>query len=308
MQEVGASFEHPGRAQQAQAPRPIASDDLKIPGRIRQALKVGSARARLLIRLIALALVVGVALIAFASDTTRVRQLTNAVPEIDFLASTAGFGLDQVTVKGHRFTLTSDIFEALELEQARSFVSFDAPSARARIEALSWVASVNFRRVYPNQLDVTVRERDAFAVWRMGSTLSLIDSEGRVLSRIEENSARTDLPRFSGKGAAKEAASFWAELKGHPAIKQRLLSAERFGQRRWSLSLANDVVIHLPKSGASTALAQLESWPGFEAYLENGNIIIDLRAKGRIVVKPVHGIGPTSSGVRSIADLLDQSG
>jgi cell division protein FtsQ len=308
LQEVGASFEHPGRAQQAQASRPIASDDLKKPGRIRQALKVGSPRARLLIRLIALALVVGVALIAFASDTTRVRQLTKAVPEIDFLASTAGFGLDQVTVKGHRFTLTSDIFEALELEQARSFVSFDAPSARARIEALSWVASVNFRRVYPNQLDVTVRERDAFAVWRMGPTLSLIDSEGRVLSRIEENSAPTDLPRFSGKGAAKEAASFWADLKGHPAIKQRLLSAERFGQRRWSLSLANDVVIHLPKSGASTALAQLESWPGFDAHLENGNTIIDLRAKGRIVVKPVHGIGPTSSGVRSIADLLDQSG
>lgn len=308
MQEVGASFEHPGRAQQAQASRSIASDDLKQTGLIGQVLKGGSPRARLLVRLIALALVVSVALIAFASDTTRVRQLTNAVPEIDFLASTAGFGLDQVTVKGHRFTLISDIFDALELEEARSFVSFDAASARARIEALSWVASVNFRRVYPNQLDVTVRERDAFAVWQMGPTLSLIDSEGRVLSRIEETSTPANLPRFSGKGAAKEAASFWANLKGHPAIKKRLLSAERFGQRRWSLSLTNNVVIHLPKSGASTALAQVESWPGFEGYLKNGNSIIDLRAKGRIVVRPAHGIGPTSSGIRSIADLLDQSG
>ncbi len=261
-----------------------------------------------MVRLIALALVVSVSLIPYASDTTRIRQLTNAVPEIDFLASIAGFGIDQVTVKGNRFTLVSDIFEALELEEARSFVSFDAASARARIEALSWVDSVSFRRVYPNQLNVAVHEREAFAVWQMDQTLSLIDNEGRVLSRIEETSAPSDLPRFQGKGANKEAASLWSDLKGHPVIKQRLLNAERFGERRWSLSLSNSVVIHLPGSGASAALTQLESWPGFEGYMNNGSSIIDLRAKGRIVVRSIHGIGQTSSRARSIADLLDQPG
>ena len=308
MQEVGAGFEHPGRAHQAQAPRSIASNDLDIKGRIWRAVKSGSPRARFIVRLIALALVVSVSLLAFASDTTRVRQLTNAVPEIDFLASIAGFGLDQVTVKGNRITLASEIYEALELDESRSFVSFDAASARARIEALSWVASVSFRRVYPNQLDVTVRERQAFAVWRMGRSLSLIDDEGRVLSPIEETAAHSQLPRFAGKGAAKEAAFLWADLKGHPAIRQRMLSAERFGERRWSLSLNNNVVIHLPNSGATTALAQLESWPGFEGYMNNGSTIIDLRAKGRIVVRPNRAIGPTSSGARSIADLLDRPG
>ena len=309
MQEVVSSLEFPGRAQTARASRSVASDTAQKPNPERAPPKPSKlARRRVAFRLVAAILLVALTIGVFTSDTTRIRQLTNAVPEIDFAISFIGFGLDQVSVKGHRFTIASDILDALELEQARSIVSFDADSARARIEALSWVASVDFRRVYPNQLEITVRERGAFAVWRMGKTVSLIDKEGRVLTRIEENAIPSELPRFSGAGAATHAAAFWTDLNGHPAIKEKIVGAERFGKRRWSIMLANGVLIHLPESGVSTALAQLESWPGFDRYLANGDTIIDLRAKGRIVVRPTQAISRTSSGVRSIADLLDQSG
>ena len=309
MQEVVSSLEFPRRAQAARASRSVASDTAQKPNPERTPPPPPKlARRRIAFRLVAAALLVALTIGVFTSDTTRIRQLTNAVPEIDSAISFVGFGLDQVSVKGHRFTIASDILDALELEQARSIFSFDADSARARIEALSWVASVDFRRVYPNQLEITVRERGAFAVWRMGKTVSLIDKEGRVLSRIEENAIPSELPLFSRAGAATHAAAFWTDLNGHPAIKEKIVGAERFGKRRWSIMLANGVLIHLPESGVSTALTQLESWPGFDRYLANGDIIIDLRAKGRIVVRPTQAISRTSSGVRSIADLLDQSG
>jgi cell division protein FtsQ len=309
LQEVVSSLEFPGRAQAARASRSVASDTAQKPNPERTPPPPPKlARRRIAFRLVAAALLVALTIGVFTSDTTRIRQLTNAVPEIDSAISFVGFGLDQVSVKGHRFTIASDILDALELEQARSIFSFDADSARARIEDLSWVASVDFRRVYPNQLEITVRERGAFAVWRMGKTVSLIDKEGRVLSRIEENAIPSELPLFSRAGAATHAAAFWTDLNGHPAIKEKIVGAERFGKRRWSIMLANGVLIHLPESGVSTALTQLESWPGFDRYLANGDIIIDLRAKGRIVVRPTQAISRTSSGVRSIADLLDQSG
>jgi cell division protein FtsQ len=246
--------------------------------------------------------------ILFASDPNRIRFLTDRIPEIDTAITLAGFGLDQVTVKGNRFAEVGDILDALKLEQFRSFASFDASAARARIEDLSWIATAELRRVYPNQLVVTIHERRPFAVWQNGREMALIDREGHRLSLIDSAAAPSDLPRLSGAAAPEAASELWDDLSRHPSIKKLFLSAERVGKRRWNLNLDNRNVVALPSSGALAALARLEGWPGFTAIKQSGNALIDMRASGRIDLRPADTIGDTSSKPASIAELLETTG
>lgn len=259
---------------------------------------------------------VGLALVAvtivcgslLAVDSKRLRRVAHLVPEIEEVIAFAGFGLDQVSLKGQRLAFDTDIFEALKLDRARSIASFDADAARQRVEALSWIETVQFRRVWPNQLDVIVRERQSFAVWDDGKGLRLIDATGRVLSAVDEKSAPKNLPWFSGVGAPQHAHGLWQVVSQHRGIAKRFQRATRFGDRRWSIGLVNGLTIHLPAGGASGGLAQLAQWPAFKSLLERGNSIIDLRSQGRIAVRSTDDVGRTSSRPKTIADLIDPAG
>ncbi|MCH9806852.1 MAG: FtsQ-type POTRA domain-containing protein [Alphaproteobacteria bacterium] len=243
-----------------------------------------------------------------ALDAQRLRRVAGMVPQIEDALVFAGFGLDQVSLKGNRFAFAADIFEALKLDKAKSVASFNTEAARTRLEALPWIAEVQFRRVWPNQLEVLVKERKTFAVWDDGKALQLIDAAGRVLARVDEARAPKDLPRFAGAGAGEKALAFWRLVGQHPEIAKRFSRARRYGRRRWSVELGNGIVIHLPAEGEAGALAGLAAWPAFRGILENGNAIVDVRAQGRIAVRATNEVGRTSSRPETIADLIDPAG
>ena len=87
------------------------------------------------------------------------------LPAADEIRALAGLGIDQVTLTGHRFTLDRDIFDALDLANAGSLVTFDAGEARSRIEQLPWVSTAAISRVFPGSLDVRITERRPSALW-----------------------------------------------------------------------------------------------------------------------------------------------
>lgn len=268
-----------------------------------------SCRCWLLARRFAVvAFVAALLAVGYASDPGRARHLVAAMPEIEQALSVMGFGLEQVTVKGQRFAHASDILDALELKQTRSFISFDSRSARGKLEEMPWIEKAEFRRVYPGELVVQVWEREPFAVWKSESSVTLIDKAGKVLTAVQEASAPRELPRFGGKGAAQEAFSFWSDLGQHPKLQSNFESATFVGGRRWDVRLTNGVVLQMPDSGMADAFRQIVQWPGFQSLVLTGDAVVDLRAKGRIAVRPANSIGATSRGPRTIADLLKPAG
>lgn len=311
MQEVGTRLRSKRRASQANA-RTSATYPAADPATSRtppRRSKTPRIVARKLASALAAFLAAFILTSIFSSESGRMRALTATVPEIDSAISFVGFGLDQVTVKGQRYTLVSDIFDALALEQATTFASFDAAAARLRIEALSWVASAELRRVYPNQLMVMIVERKPFALWQKDDGSSaLVDKGGRVLSQIAPLDAPPGLARIKGPGAPSAAFELWEELSRYPATASRVLAATRIGKRRWTLTLANDSRIELPSGAVSAALKQLHDWPGFAGVKERGSAVVDLRTPGRIAVRSIEPVGPTTAGPRTISELLEPAG
>lgn len=254
-------------------------------GGSRTATRSTSGRARWLVA--GCAAIAGTVVFAVLTNGGHnARSVETLLPSLDAAAQWVGLGLDQVSITGHRFTPDGDIFDALALDRQRRLVGFDVDAARAHIEKLPWVLSAELTREYPGRLDIRITERAAFAVWRLGEREMLIDQSGRVLQAVPPGSV-TSLPRVAGETADREAGALLALVGRTPSLAQALTLGKRIGGRRWALHLADGSRIELPSEGEALALDDLTGNGRLEQILARGPHIVDLRAKGRIAVRPL---------------------
>jgi cell division protein FtsQ len=250
----------------------------------------------------------GLALFATLSGALAFSLLTHGGRETRSIASLlhdaeqalawAGLGVDQVALSGQRFTSDADIFDAVDLRNARSLLTFDGTAARARIEELPWIETASINRVFPGSLDVRVTERRPLALWVRGERQFLIDDTGRVLSGVKPG-AQVGLPRVAGEGAAEQARALLELIMRYPTIWERLEIAERVGGRRWTLHLRDGLTIHLGADREAVALAALTSPDSLGPLISGHDLIIDLRTRGRITVRSVKrpaGAPPAGAG------------
>jgi cell division protein FtsQ len=217
---------------------------------------------------------------------------STALGAVEHAAEFAGLGLQQMTVSGHRFTVDREIYAALDLQGARTLLTFDARAARARLEQLPWVARASIERLMPDAVDVRIMERVPFAVWRAGEQSWLIDRDGRKLQAVPAD-VMPRLLRVAGEGAPKEAAAVAALLLDFPHIARRVQVAERIGGRRWRLHVADGSSIDLPATGEADALARLTRL--YESGLP-GARGIDVRMSTRVLVRGLDAAATAEHG------------
>lgn len=197
-----------------------------------------------------------------------------------------GFGIDQVNLSGHHFTPDSDVYDALDLPNVKTFADFDAAAALKRIERLSWVDAAQITRIFPGSLSVQIRERIPAAVWRRGDKSYLIDATGRVLGLIPDASS-WQLRRIAGESANSEASMLFTALSSHPDIEHLYDHAERIAERRWSVVLKNGSRLELGADRDSEGLSLIQSHSDLKRALAGPPAVIDVRTPGRAVVRLV---------------------
>jgi cell division protein FtsQ len=261
------------------------------------------SRKRLRGLTVAAAALAGAMVFTVLSDGGRnIRVSSPVLPKLDTAAAMVGLGVDQVAITGQKFTSDGDIFEALQLENARSFASLDAEAAKERIEELPWVQSAEISRVYPARLDIRVTERKPWAVWRQAAGQEvLIDASGRVLAAIKAGTPSVGLPRFAGAAAAKEAPGLMALLERYPDVRQQLEEAERVADRRWTLRLKGGITLVLPTDREAQALSLYASDRTVKALTAGGGYEVDLRGVNKITLRksPVASDGASQTAPSS---------
>lgn len=285
MRQVGTGPAGGRRATPSPPPRTALRDPaapcLPRPGSLRLGRRLPYP---LLVMLVTVALgAVGLFTLAPSGRSTLFAGLI--LSEFEGLAELAGFGLEQVEVTGHRFTPDGDVFDALDLGNTRTLLSFDSRAAQIRIESLPWVDRASIERIVPDRLAIRVVERTPFAVWLRADRSYLIDRAGRVLAAVPPDEMPF-LPRVAGEGAANVAAMLQAKLSAHPELARRVRVARRVGERRWTLQLTNDRVIHLPAEGETAALGLADVLIG-DGLSKSSEI--DLRMANRTVVRERSG-------------------
>lgn len=267
--------------------------------RIRRQRRVPHRRAILPM----LAVLAGIGLaVALNKGTLALPDVIAAqIPPTSDIVQEVGLGLDQVSISGLHSTSDEAVFKALDLDRTRSLWSLDTKAARLRLEELPWVASAELTRVYPGQLDVRITERAAFALWRHDGREELIDKTGRVLQAVYAGRI-THLPVVAGEDAAREAANLLVLLARYKPLAESFSWAERVNGRRWSVHLNTGGRIELPADGEALALSELEANGQLSALLADAPTIVDLRAPGRIAIRPAEGV-TSSSKHRSVAGI-----
>jgi len=195
-----------------------------------------------------------------------------------------GLTVQDVTVSGRRNAPAAEILAALLVERGASMMTFNTEDARARVLDVDWVEDAQVKRLFPNTIRVTVKERTPFAVWQKSDHSYVVDIKGKTIAQASA-SVMAQLPFLAGVGAPEAAPKLLAMLEERPSIKSRLRVASRIGDRRWTLKLDGGVDVMLPASGAGPALDELLRLEDTTGILGRDIQVIDLRIPDRLTLR-----------------------
>lgn len=89
---------------------------------------------------------------------------------------------------------TEELSEAIAFHAAKGFFGLDVEAVQKKLGDLSWVANVSVRRVWPDRIVISIKERTPQALWEDSGILS---TEGIVFYPDQET-LPSGLPRFNG--------------------------------------------------------------------------------------------------------------
>lgn len=202
----------------------------------------------------------------------------------------AGLGIGEIAITGQVLTRESEVVAALGIDESTWILGFDAAAARQRLLELPAVADATIRKIYPDQLQVTLTEKEPIARWRgaNGETY-LIDAGGNRLSGalpVDGN-----LPLVIGEGAADDALVMIRALQRYPDISAGLVALSRLADRRWDMIYKSGLRVRLPESGVAQALKRLNTYQQQHQLLDRDLTRIDMRVAGMLVVRPAQRAG-----------------
>ena len=199
------------------------------------------------------------------------------------VASLFGFAADGIKIAGLTYHDAEAVLTPIGVRPGGSLIGFDAANARKLLENMDWVLSAKVMRLFPNELEISVVEREPFALWQRGGSHYVIDKTGSAMSSLDP-ARMGNLPLVTGEGAQSAISELVNQLEAHPRLKSKLLAAARVGQRRWTLHLDNGVSIALPEKGVESAMARIEELDQRFDLLSKGIKGIDLRVADRVTV------------------------
>lgn len=199
------------------------------------------------------------------------------------VASLFGFAADGIRITGLKYHDAESLLIPIGVRPGGSLIGFDAANARNLLENMDWVLSAKVMRLFPNQLEISVVEREPFALWQRGGSHYVIDETGSAMSSLDP-ARMPKLPLVTGEGAQSAISELVNQLEAHPRLKSKMLAAARVGQRRWTLHLDNGVSVALPERDVEKAMTRVEELDQRYDLLSKGIKGIDLRVAGRVTV------------------------
>jgi cell division protein FtsQ len=94
--------------------------------------------------------------------------------------------VDEISVRGAARTSPDEAIEQAGMSVGDQLIDLDLRAAGERVAALPWVKSVTVHRGLDGRVELDLTERTAVAVVGEGPSAVLVDAEGRVLARAED--------------------------------------------------------------------------------------------------------------------------
>src|SRR5580698_3496732 len=202
----------------------------------------------------------------------------------DTVANSVGLRIAAISLTGSKEVSREEILTTAGVTGRASLLFLDADAARTRLMANPWIGDAAVLKLYPDRLQITVTERQAFAIWQKDGRVSVIAPDGTVLEPYIED-RYLDLPLVVGPGAEIQANDFFAILGRFAAIRTQLRASVLVAERRWDLWLKNGLEIRLPETKVEQALELLTKLDHDKQLLSRDIVAVDLRLPDRVSVR-----------------------
>jgi cell division protein FtsQ len=202
----------------------------------------------------------------------------------DAAANAAGFRIASIALSGERHVSREEILAVAGVTGTTSLLFFDVEAARDRLKTNPWIADATVLKLYPDRLQIGVKEREAFALWQQAGRVSVIAGDGTVLEPYV-NPRLIRLPLVVGLGAAAAAKEFLALLDRNPELRDQVRASVLISERRWNLRLRNGLDVRLPETDVEQALTTLVALDKDKKLLSRDIVALDLRLPDRVTVR-----------------------
>jgi cell division protein FtsQ len=199
-------------------------------------------------------------------------------------ANAAGFRIAAISLTGPKEVSREEVLTTAGVTGHASLLFLDAEAARTRLLANPWIADAALFKLYPDRLQITITERQAFALWQKDGHVGVIASDGTMLEPFVEN-RYVDLPLVVGKGAGRQAKEFLAVIDRYPDIRAQVRASVLIAERRWNLRLKSGIDVRLPETNVEQALDRLVTLDRDKKLLSRDIVAVDLRLPDRVTVR-----------------------
>ena len=199
-------------------------------------------------------------------------------------ANAAGFRIVSVALAGQHHISREDVLAAAGVTETTSLLFLDVEQTRERLKSNPWIADATVLKLYPGELQIGIREREAFALWQKDGRVSVIADDGTVLEPYVAPRL-IELPLVVGRGAETRAKEFLALLDRYPDLRASVRATVLVGERRWNLRLKNGIDVRLPETDIAPALERLVALDKEKTLTTRDIVAIDLRLPDRVTVR-----------------------
>ena len=200
------------------------------------------------------------------------------------LANSAGFRITTVAINGRKQLSQDEVLAIGGVNGRSSLLFLDAATVRDKLKTNPWIADATVLKLYPGELQIGIKEREAFALWQKDGHVSVIADDGTVLEPYVAPRL-IELPLVVGRGAETRAKEFLALLDRYPALRALVRATVLVGERRWNLRLKNGIDVRLPESDIAPALERLVALDRAKNLITRDIVAIDLRLADRVTVR-----------------------
>ena len=202
----------------------------------------------------------------------------------DAVARQLGFGLEKITISGMKQLRISEVLTAANITPKGSLPFLDANEARIRLERLPLIKTASLRKLYPDQVIITIEERIPHAIWQNEGELYIIARDGTVIDLMQDERF-LNLPFVVGEYANTRTDEYLSLLESAGSLKDRIVAGTLVAGRRWTLKLDNGIDIRLPEINPQEAVRKLLSLDDERKILSKDILALDMRMPDRIIVR-----------------------
>lgn len=205
------------------------------------------------------------------------------------IAGLFGLAASDIELAGLSNHEPREVLDQIGVRPGGPLIGFDAKKARQRLQELEWIDAATVVRRFPNQLQISIVEREPFVVWQHDGIHEVVDQKGKPIGgNLSHN--RNILLHVVGVGANIAALELVNQMEAYPALMLEVRAAVRMGDRRWDLHMKNGVVVALPDMDVEEALKSAEATFFSPLVQQNTVAKIDYRVAGEVVYQAARGL------------------